>query len=100
MQLVTQLYLVFDYLRRETAIGNKPSPGAEFLSKPDWALPVLLRVRKLIIATPPNGPERLKSLEEVIEREVNWSTWKRLGCALHSLPITIYSVLLVIKTTR
>jgi len=86
MQLVTQLYLVFDYLRRETAIGNKPSPGAEFLSKPDWALPVLLRVRKLIIATPPNGPERLKSLEEVIEREVNWSTWKRLGCAPYERP--------------
>jgi hypothetical protein len=86
MQLVTQLYLVYDYLRRETAIGNKPSPGAEFLSKPDWALPVLLRVRKLIIATPPNGPERLKSLEEVIEREVNWSTWKRLGCAPYERP--------------
>ena len=47
MQLVTQLYLVFDYLRRETAIGNKPSPGAEFLSKPDWALPVLVSVYRM-----------------------------------------------------
>ena len=41
---------------------------------------VLARVRKLIVATPPNGPERLKSLDEVIARELNWSTWKRLGC--------------------
>ena len=43
-----------------------------------------MRVRKLVVSTPPNGPERLESLDELIKREANWSTWKKNGCALQS----------------
>ena len=44
MQIVTQLYLVFDHLRRESTVVHESSTKDESVNKSDWVSTVFFSV--------------------------------------------------------
>ena len=46
MQIVTQLYLVFNHLRRESTVVHEPSTKDESVNKSDWVSTVFFGVHQ------------------------------------------------------